>query len=101
MKDIKTISGLSRVLVTKDQVSCDLGGEEIILNLRSGRYFGLDAVGTRIWQLIQEPKTVNAVLDCLLEEYEVEPERCERDLVALLEQLADANLIELQNESEG
>ena len=40
-----------------EQASCDLTGEAVILNLRSGQYFSLNDVGTRIWNLIQEPKT--------------------------------------------
>ena len=88
--------GSSIVVATKDQASADLAGEAVILNLESGVYYGLDAVGARIWNLIQEPRTVNEIRDALLEEYEVEPDRCERDIVALLEQLADAGLIEIR-----
>jgi hypothetical protein len=62
-------------------------------------YYGLDAVGARIWSLIQEPRTVNEIRDILLEEYEVEPERCERDLLALLQKLADEGLIEVKDEA--
>jgi hypothetical protein len=81
----------------KDQVSSDLGGEVAILDLKAGVYYGLDAVGARIWSLIQEPITVNEIRDILLEEYEVEPERCEHDLLALLRRLADEGLVEVRN----
>ena len=81
----------------KDQVSSDLGEEVAILNLKNGVYYGLDAVGARIWSLIQEPKTVNEILDVLLDEYEVEPERCERDLLTLLEELVAENLVEARD----
>jgi hypothetical protein len=80
----------------KDQVSSDLGGEVAILDLKAGVYYGLDAVGARIWSLIQEPRTVNEIRDILLEEYEVEPERCERDLLVLLQRLADEGIIEVE-----
>ena len=81
----------------KDQVSSDLGGEVAILDLKAGVYYGLDAVGARIWSLIQEPITVNEIRDILLEEYEVEPERCEHDLLALLRRLADEGLVEVRS----
>ena len=74
----------STVVRAKDQVSCDLVGEAVILNLKSGVYYGLNPVGARIWELIQEPRTVSAVLDVLLEQYNVEAGRCERDLFCLL-----------------
>jgi hypothetical protein len=91
------VSGDSTVVAAKDQVSSDLGGEVAILDLKAGVYYGLDAVGARIWSLIQEPRTVNEIRDILLEEYEVEPERCEHDLLALLRRLADEGLVEVRN----
>jgi hypothetical protein len=90
------VSGGSTVVAAKDQVSSDLGGEVAILDLKAGVYYGLDAVGARIWSLIQEPRTVNEILNILLEEYEVEPERCERDLLVLLQRLAEEGLIEVE-----
>jgi hypothetical protein len=89
-----TVSGHSTVVAARDQVSSDLGKEVAILDLKAGVYYGLDDVAARIWNLIQEPRTVNEIRDILLEEYEVEPERCERDLLALLERLAAEGLIE-------
>jgi hypothetical protein len=94
-----TVSGRSIVVAGKDQISADLTGEAAILGLKSGVYYGLDAVGTRIWDLLQEPKTVNGIRDAILEEYDVEPERCERDLLALFQELAAAGLIEVKDET--
>ncbi len=88
------VSGRSTVVQAKHQVSCDLGGEVVLLNLENGMYYGLDPVGARIWNLIQKPKNVNDIRDVLLKEYDVEPARCEQDLLALLKRLADEGLIE-------
>ena len=69
------IAGISRdsmVVVSQDQVSCDLSGESAILNLKAGVYYGLNEVGTRIWKLIQEPRRVGDLRDTILEEYEVD-----------------------------
>ena len=90
----------SLVKAAKEQVSCDLGGEAVILNLKSGEYFGLDPVGARVWSLIQELRSVKAVRDTILEEYDVEPEVCQRDLLALLRDMADQSLIEVENEQD-
>lgn len=94
-----TVSGHSTVMAAKEQVSCDLAGESVILDLKSGVYYGLDPVGARIWALIQEPRTVDEVRDAILREYEVEPDRCERDLLALLEKLETEGLIEVKDEA--
>jgi len=80
-------------------VSTDLGGEAVILGLQSGEYFELKAVGARIWDEIREPKTANALLNVLLNSYAVEREQCERDLLAVLEKLADEGLVEIEDEA--
>lgn len=93
------ISSHSIVAVCKEQVSSDLDGEEVILSLKSGVYYDLNAVGARIWKLIQQPSAVSDILESLLREYEVEPDRCERDLLALLQELATEGLIKIKNET--
>ena len=92
-----TFSGHSVVVAAEEQVACDLADEVAILDLKSGVYFGLNTVAAYIWHLIQEPKTVTEVHEALVEEYDVEPERCQRDLVALLEELAAKGLIEVKD----
>ena len=85
----------SIIAAAQQQVSSDIGGETAILNLKNGVYYGLDPVGTRIWELIQEPITVKVIKETILAEYEVESERCENDLLALLNDMAKENLIDV------
>lgn len=92
-----TISLQSVVVVTNHLASCDLNGEEIILNLADGVYHSLDPVGARIWALIQEPRTIDEVRTILLGEYDVEPDRCTQELLALLGDLAKHGLVEVSD----
>jgi hypothetical protein len=93
-----TLSVDSSVAAAKDQVSSNLGGEVAILQISAGTYYGLDGVGARIWDLIQEkPRTVREIREVLVSEYEVEPDRCESDLIVLLQRLADEGLIEVRD----
>lgn len=87
------------VVATKEQASADLGGEAAILNLKNGVYYGLDPVGARIWALIQEPRKVGEVREKLLEEYDVDADRCERDPLALLRQLVENDLIDIVDDA--
>ena len=89
------LSERALIVVSKDQVSCDLAGEAAILNLKKGIYYGLDSVGARIWNLIQEPRTFAHVRDTLLREYDVERPRLEYDIRELLNQLAEQGLVEI------
>jgi hypothetical protein len=85
----------SIVTVSKDQVACDMAEESAILDLKSGQYYGLNPIGTRIWALIQKPTPVVDILSKLLNEYEVDAQRCERDLLTLLGELERKGLVEI------
>jgi hypothetical protein len=85
------------VVAAKDQASCRLEDEVAIVQLKAGVYYGLDPVGARIWELIATPRSVRAVRDALLVEYEVDAERCEGDLIQLLQTMADAGLVEVSD----
>lgn len=83
----------SVVQAVPDQVAANLAEEAVILNLTDGIYYGLNPVGARIWNLIQTPRTVQEVQGILIQEYEVEPQRCRVDLLELLQKLAAKGLI--------
>ena len=85
----------STVVATADHSSVDLGGETAILALDTGIYYSIDPIGGRIWSLLQEPRTVGEIRDALLERYDVSEEQCERDVLAFLEQMAGAGLVQI------
>ena len=93
----RTVSIGSTVVAAEGQVSSNLGDEVAILDLRGGIYYGLESVGSRIWSLIQEPSTVKDIRDIIASEYEVEPERCERDVIGLIQRLTDEGLVEVKD----
>jgi len=95
---VAILSERSTIIVTKDQVSADLSGEAAILNLKTSTYFGLNTVGASIWKLVQEPKTVSQIRDVIIREYDVEPDRCEHDILELLQDLSKHGLIEIVEE---
>ena len=81
------VEAYSSVVATKEQVSSELAGEAVILDRKSGVYYGLNSVGASIWNLVHGPKTVNEIRDTLLSEYFVESSQCDRELLALLQVL--------------
>jgi len=89
----------STIVVSSQQVSGDLlDGEVAILNLSDGVYYGLNDIGGRIWSLIQQPKTVSDLKATLLQEYDVDPELCYRELLDLLQDLANRGLVVVNND---
>lgn len=85
----------SVVSAAPDQLSSKLGSEVVILNLNSGVYYGLDPVGARIWELLQNAQPLTAIRDQIVREFDVEPQRCEQDLVDLLKQMESEGLIKV------
>jgi hypothetical protein len=76
-------------------ISQEVSGETVILDLESECYFGLDDVGTRIWQLIRDRGELRAIYDTLLDEYDVEASRLRTDLEALISEACERGLITL------
>ena len=74
-------------------VSGNMDGEIVMLSIQRGEYFGLDKIGSRIWELIEHSITVDTIKQLLLEEYEVNEPTCEKDLIEFLEDLETKGLI--------
>jgi len=83
----------SCVVASDDQVSTALGDETVILGMGDGVYYGLDAVGTRLWALLATPRRVSQLVDTITGEFDVTTEQCERDVLALLDELAKRRLV--------
>ena len=84
------------ITLSPEVISQEVSGETVLLDLESENYFGLDAVGTRIWQLIKENDNLQAIYDTLLEEYEVEEKRLQTDLEAILGEVTQLGLVTLE-----
>ena len=84
----------TRIRYADRVLSQTLGGEVLLLDLKSEQYFGLDPIGTRIWELIGELGDVDRVFEALVAEYDAEPETLANDLRTLLARLASAGLIQ-------
>ncbi|MDA1315105.1 MAG: PqqD family protein [Acidobacteria bacterium] len=71
-----------------------LDGEAVVLNVESGRYFGLNEVGTRFWQGLEQGHSGEQITELLLGEYDVERPELQRDLAELIAALKERNLLE-------
>jgi hypothetical protein len=84
----------SYVVHSGDQVSTALADETVILGLHDGVYYGLDAVGARAWALLATRRRVSELVAAIAAEFDVTADRCERDVLALLEELAARGLVQ-------
>jgi len=72
----------------------DLDGEAVVLNLKTGKYYGLDELGTRMWSLLAEHGRVEPAYRALLDEYEVSEEQLRNDLLSFIDNLASHDLLQ-------
>ncbi len=79
--------------VNSSVVSAQLDGEAVLLNVDSGVYFGLDSVGTRIWELLSVGAGEAEIFDRLLDEYQVDAQQLHRDLAGFLDVLVSKSLV--------
>ena len=79
--------------ISDEVLSQEVNGETVLLDLEGESYFGLNEVGTRIWQLLQSKQTVGETMTTLSEEYDVGQKQLETDVSELLDKLSDAGLI--------
>lgn len=91
-----TLTPDSIVAATTNMVAADIGDEVIMLHLEKGKYFGLGAVGTRIWELLRAPIAVAEIERTLIEEYEVGAEQCHEEVTQFISELLDEGLVEVR-----
>ena len=77
-----------------------LADEAVILNMDKGVYYGLNAVGARVWELIQTPQTLSALCAAVTDEYAVDPEQCRQDIQTLLAEMQAQGLVAVSEASE-
>lgn len=87
------ISLSDTVTISNSVVFRDLSGETVLLNLDSGIYYGLDPVGTRVWQLLGEAIPLATVCSTMQKEYAVSQDVIERDVLKLVGDLCDKRLL--------
>lgn len=82
-----------QLVIPPDVMSQEVSGETVLLNLKSETYFGLDELGTRIWQLLLDHQGTLSIVDTLLKEYDVNRKTLETDVTRLLDDLLAAGLL--------
>jgi hypothetical protein len=75
----------------------EIAGEAVLLNLDRETYFGLDEVGTSMWNELIAAPSIEGAFEVLAGEFEVEPDTLRADLVAFVERLAEAGLVAIED----
>jgi hypothetical protein len=92
------ISTLSRLHRNPELVHTELDGHTLMMSIEAGKYFSLNHMGSRIWQLIEHPVIVSDVVASLEREFDVDVERCRAETCAFLDHLATSGLVVVETE---
>lgn len=98
MNELVSLVPSTKFKISDSVFHSDVENEKVILSLKNGAYYGLEELGARIWNLLEQSKSFIEIRETIVKEYEVEDEECERDLQELLQELIEAELIEIGNE---
>ncbi len=92
---------LSSIITVSNEVLCqEVGGETVLLDLNGENYFSLNTVGSRIWQLMQEPEELQIVFDTILAEFDVDEGQLKNDLDELLDDLIARSLVSIESNND-
>ncbi len=77
------------MLITRegDWLSATIGEEVVMMSARSGRYIGLNSIGARIWELLEQPRGIGDLCNCLEAEFDIAPADCAREVEGFLTEL--------------
>jgi hypothetical protein len=81
---------------TGEMIEAEVDGELVALHVDNGTCYGFNGTATRIWALIEQPRSFAELKDELLKEFDVDPATCEAQLKDLLDELAADGLVEIR-----
>ena len=93
-----TIEMTTLVTQGDKQIATELDNMVVMMSVEQGKYYGLDSVGSRIWNLLEQPRRVMEVCAIIQDEFAVERETCERDVLEFIDRLVAVNLLKVVNE---
>lgn len=86
-----------KIVISKDILFREIEGEAVLLNIRTGVYFGMNPVGTGIWRIMEKKKNLEDVLESMLENFEIDRKTCEQDLAEFVGRLEKNDLVSIEN----
>ena len=90
-----------RVVIPAHVLIHHMDGESVLLNMETEKYFGLDATGTRMWQVATRSASVEAAYVALLQEFDVDPQALRANLAELIARLIEHGLVTLSSADVG
>jgi hypothetical protein len=89
----KTIQLETMVQRNNELLASSIGDEVVMMSIENSAYYGLDPIGSKIWEMITEPRQVSDLCEQLMEQFEVSEQECQRDVLNFLNQMLEENML--------
>jgi len=90
---MKQLEPNTRIRLNQELLSSEIDGETIMMSVENGKYYGLNTVASRIWELVKEEPLFSEIIQTLMQEFKVEEDICKKDTQEFILQLAENKLI--------
>jgi hypothetical protein len=90
-----SLNSSSKLIRNPEMVFSEMDGEIVMMSIENSEYYGLDPVASRIWELLEQPATIEQLVEKLLAEYEVDYDTCLKDVIAFSDELLEKNILSL------
>jgi len=91
-----TIQNSNRIILNQELLQSEIDGETIMMSIDNGKYYGLNTVASRIWEIIKDEPLFSELIEKLVEEYEIEQKQCEAETQEFLSKLIENKLIKIE-----
>lgn len=100
MKNIveKQLSTETIIVQSPGSITSDMDGETVMMSVDNGKYYNLGIVGGFVWKELNNPISINRLISILTNEFEVEVNQCEKEVIPFLEMLLNQNLIMIESD---
>lgn len=85
----------NRVILNQELLQSEIDGETIMMSIDNGKYYGLNNVASRIWEIIKDEPVYSEIIEKLLEEYNIDKDQCEEETTVFLESLIEKKIIKI------
>jgi len=85
---------MEKYIRNEDNLASKIHDEIVMVNITQGNYFGLNSVGSDIWELLNEPRTVDELCEVLVEDYDIDLKSCKDQVSDFIKELEKQKLIQ-------
>jgi len=89
------LTGNTLITRSSEIVHTDMDGEVVMMSIEQGEYYGIDQIGSHIWNMLEEESSIEALCSRLCQRYDVDAKQCQQDVIRFLEKMLEHKIIEV------